>query len=1020
MNISIRTLLISLLLGLPLILGSYTYLYSIKTSESRIISETEDDVLRTLTHRADTIRYFLNIQNKSQVLHEVAKLGENINIRQALLFNDSRGVSASIHVANRTGRLDQVLELELGPDAQAVLEKLNHYMSGNSNQVYTWLDTTGNSIYGIAPIHYTKRAGSIRPDSSNFLFIQQDLSTDLAASNSLAINIIIVQFVLSMLVIVLVNQFVLSRLNMLKKIATSFLGNDAQDSSGSTRDEIDLLDRTVSQMADDLTDASNKLKQQSQFTLNVINSTDEGIFGIDTEGHITFANHACLRLLGYISESQLLGQDMHSLFLHSHKNGTPFVQAESPIQQSLLFSNKLHSEQEVFWRSDNNYIEVEYWTSPLRVNQQNTGLVVTFMDISERKKAQQDLIIKDAAITNSLHGIAMGDMKGKIFYVNDAMVRMWAYDSDKEIIGQSVLKFWKHPEQADLIMEKLINQEKVTTEMEGLRKDGSSFIAHLSANISTDQYGQPLCLMSSFIDISDQKEVEAALLRSEETYAKAEEIAHIGSWDWDILNGDLRWTDEIYRIFGQQPQAFGATYDAFVETIHPEDRDNVGAAVGATVADINIPYGIEHRIVRPDGEIRVVHERGKVYRNKDGEPVRMIGTVHDITETKEFEKALRDERNFVNAILDSAGALVVVLDRSGRVLRFNRACQETTGFSHEEIVDDYVWRHLLKADIVEAAKGMFATPEEMPSELTNPWLTKEGGERLISWSNRPLRNEADEIEFIVSLGIDITEKNATEKELEKHRQHLQLLVEERTRELELAQDELVRKERLATLGQLTATVSHELRNPLGAMRPSMYLIKRLAVGDNDKLTHAIERVERNIARCDHIIDELLDFTRITDIDAQATLLDQWLQEVLEEQSIPDSVKTIAHYGLANIKIILDQERLRRCIINVVENACQAMTDETFAPDSERLLSISTKHQDNKIYIHIDDTGPGIEEETLSRIFEPLFSTKGFGVGLGLPTVKQIMQQHQGGIEVNSTPGRGTRMSLWLPENRISN
>lgn len=1019
MNISIRTLLISLLLGLPLILGSYTYLYSIKTSESRIISETEDDVLRTLTHRADTIRYFLNIQNKSQVLHEVAKLGENINIRQALLFNDSRVVSASIHVANRTGRLDQVLELELGPDAQAVLEKLNYYMSGSSNQVYTWLDTTGNSIYGIAPIHYTKRAGSIRPDSSNFLFIQQDLSTDLAASNSLAINIIIVQFVLSMLVIVLVNQFVLSRLNMLKKIATSFLGNDAQDSSGSTRDEIDLLDRTVSQMAEDLTDASNKLKQQSQFTLNVINSTDEGIFGIDTEGHITFANHACLRLLGYISESQLLGQDMHSLFLHSHRNGTPFVQAESPIQQSLLFSNKLHSEQEVFWCSDNNYIEVEYWTSPLRVNQQHTGLVVTFMDISKRKKAQQDLIIKDAAITNSLHGIAMGDMKGKIFYVNDAMVRMWAYDSDKEIIGQSVLKFWKHPEQADLIMERLINQEKVTTEMEGLRKDGSSFIAHLSANISTDQYGQPLCLMSSFIDISDQKEVEAALLRSEETYAKAEEIAHIGSWDWDILNGDLRWTDEIYRIFGLQPQAFGATYDAFVKTIHPEDRDNVGAAVGATVADVNTPYSIEHRIVRPDGEIRVVHERGKVYRNKDGEPVRMIGTVHDITETKEFEKALREERNFVNAILDSAGALVVVLDSHGQVIRFNRACQETTGFSHEEIVDDYVWSHLLKTDMVEAAQEMFTAPENIPAEFTNPWLTKQGDERLISWSNRPLRNESSEIEFIVSLGIDITEKDATEKELEKHRQHLELLIEERTQELEQAQDELVRKERLATLGQLTATVSHELRNPLGAMRPSMYLIKRLASGDNEKLNNAIERVERNIARCDHIIDELLDFTRITDIDAQATPLESWLQSILEEQSIPDTVQVIGHYGLTNLKLNIDQERLRRCVINVVENACQAMTDEDFKPNSERLLTISTKHEDARVYIHIDDTGPGIEEKTLNRIFEPLFSTKGFGVGLGLPTVKQIMQQHQGDIEVTSTPGNGTRMSLWLPDNRIS-
>lgn len=1008
-----------MLLGLPLVLGSYTYLYSIKVNQTRIIKETKEDVLRTLTQRADTIRYFLNKHNNSQVLHELSKLGENSNIRQALLFDDASTISASIHVANRSGKLEQVLKQELGETSKIVLDTVLRHIKDNSNQVNIWLDASGHSIYGVVPIRYTKRAGSIRPDSSNYLFIHQDLSTNLAASNSLAINIIIVQLVLSLIVIVLVNQFVLSRLSMLKKIATSFLGNDKQDSTGSARNEIDLLDRTVNQMAEELTEASNTLKQQNQFTLNVMNSTDEGIFGVDSDGRITFANHACLRLLGYQAESQLLGKDMHSLFLHSHKTGSPFSQAESPIQQSLLSGSKVHSEKEVFWRSDKDYIEVEYWTSPLMANQQDTGLVVTFMDISKRRKAQQDLIIKDAAITNSLHGIAMGDMEGNIFYVNDAMVRMWGYDSSEEIIGQSAISLWIQAEQAELVIEKLLHQEKVTTEMEGLRKDGSSFIAHLSANISTDQSGQPLCLMASFIDISEQKEVEAALLRSEETYAKAEEIAHIGSWDWNILNGELRWTDEIYRIFGQPPQAFGATYEAFVETIHPEDRDSVGAAVGATVADVNTPYSIEHRIVRPDGEIRIVHERGKVYRNEAGEPVRMIGTVHDITETKEFEKALREERNFVNAILDSAGALVVVLDSNGRVIRFNRACQETTGFSHEEIVDGYVWSQLLKAEMVEAAKEMFTAPENMPAEFTNPWLTKQGDERLISWSNRPLRNESGEIEFIVSLGIDITEKDATEKELEKHRQHLELLIEERTQELEQAQDELVRKERLATLGQLTATVSHELRNPLGAMRPSMYLIKRLASGDNEKLNNAIERVERNIARCDHIIDELLDFTRITDIDAQATPLDSWLQSILEEQSIPDTVQVIGHYGLTNLKLNIDQERLRRCVINVVENACQAMTDEDFKPNSERLLTISTKHEDARVCIHIDDTGPGIEEKTLNRIFEPLFSTKGFGVGLGLPTVKQIMQQHQGDIEVTSTPGNGARMSLWLPDNRIS-
>ena len=1018
MNISIRTLLIGLLLGLPLLLGAYTYIYSITTSKDRILVETENNVRRTLTQNADTIRFFLNTQNPSQVQHEISQLGENSNFRNALLFSDSQDVIASIHVANRGQTLQQSIQQGLGDKAGMVLEYINKQL--NQDKVSIWLDTNEESVFGIIPIRYNKQQGAIRPDTSSYLFIQQDISTDLAATNALAINIITVQFLLSLLVILLVNQFVLSRFKLLKDITTSFIGNgDSSSSSNSNRDEISLFNQTITQLAEQLKLSTNKLKEQNQFTLNVINSTDEGIFGLDEDGSITFANQACLRMLGYQSEAQILDKPIESLLITGDKDGPAYPIGENPIQQSLLSGNKYHIEHDTFCTVDNNDIEVEYWTSPLKLKQGKTGLVVTFMDISERKKIQQDLIIKDAAIANSQLGIAMGDLEGKIFYVNDAMVELWGYESSDDIIGQLATNFWQEPTQANKIIKSLLDHQKVTTEMTAVRKDGSSFIAHLSANISTDSEGHPLCLMASFIDISEQKDIEAALIRSEETYAKAEEIAHIGSWDWNILTGDLRWTDEIYRIFGQQPQAFGATYEAFVETIHPDDRDSVGAAVGATVADENTPYSIEHRVVRPDGEIRIVHERGKVYRNEAGEPVRMIGTVHDITDSKKFEKALREERNFVSAILDSAGALVVVLDKCGKVVRFNRACEETTDFKQEEILGYYIWEKLLKPEMSETAQKMFSTPEQIPSEYTNHWLNKQGTERLIMWSNRPLRNEHGEIDYIVSMGIDITEKDAAEKELERHRKELEVLVDERTLELKQTQDELVRKERLATLGQLTATVSHELRNPLGAMRPSMYLIKKMVDKDNDKLNNAITRVERNIQRCDHIIDELLDFTRITDISETDTVLDDWLNNLLEEQNIPDSIRVSTNFGLHNIHLLLDPERMRRAVINIIDNACQAMTED-FIPESEQSLMISTEHSNKRVSIRIEDTGPGIDEATMQKIFEPLFSTKGFGVGLGLPTVKQIMQQHQGGIEVASTQESGTCMTLWLPDNRIIN
>ena len=164
-------------------------------------------------------------------------------------------------------------------------------------------------------------------------------------------------------------------------------------------------------------------------------------------------------------------------------------------------------------------------------------------------------------------------------------------------------------------------------------------------------------------DVTDRRRAEADLSRSEDRLAQAQRIAGLGSWDWDIAAGTLAWSDEVYRIFGLEPAAFGATYAAFLERVHPEDRAAVAAAVDRSLADPAVPYGIEHRVVRPDGGERVVHEQGEVSRDPGGRPVRMIGTVHDITSRKRAEEdvqALRRDLEHltrVSTMGEVAGAL---------------------------------------------------------------------------------------------------------------------------------------------------------------------------------------------------------------------------------------------------------------------------------------------------------------------------------------------------------------------------
>ena len=239
-------------------------------------------------------------------------------------------------------------------------------------------------------------------------------------------------------------------------------------------------------------------------------------------------------------------------------------------------------------------------------------------------------------------------------------------------------------------------------------------------------------------------------------------------------------------------------------------------------------------------------------------------------------------------------------------------------------------------------------------------------------------------------------------------EELEHRVEERTAELRDSQKELLRRERLVTLGQLTATVSHELRNPLGAMQPSLYLLRRMAP-EEKKIHRAVERIERGVQRCDHIIDELLDFTRIGDLDLRRGPLDPWLEELLDELIVPAGITVRRELGLGEQEVSFDGDRLRRAIINVYENACQAMQPEEGAEKmGEGTLKVCTEAVEERYLIHFFDTGSGISPEDLTKIFEPLYSTRTFGVGLGCLRCGRFL---------NNTKGRSrsSRRSAAVPE-----
>lgn len=227
-----------------------------------------------------------------------------------------------------------------------------------------------------------------------------------------------------------------------------------------------------------------------------------------------------------------------------------------------------------------------------------------------------------------------------------------------------------------------------------------------------------------------------------------------------------------------------------------------------------------------------------------------------------------------------------------------------------------------------------------------------------------------------------------------------------------AEAELLKSERLSVLGQLTATVAHELRNPLSAIRNTLFTVKEITGNAGLKLDRPIARMERSIGRCDRIISDLLEYARTRELIRTSVRFDRWVADVLAEQTVAPPIVLALELGAGDLIVPIDADRLQRVVINLVENAAEALGE--LPADREMRITVQTAATEDELVLTIADSGPGIAPENLDRVFEPLFSTKSFGTGLGLPTVKQIVNQHDGIIVVDSEVGQGTRVIVRLP------
>ncbi|MBR9982285.1 MAG: sigma 54-interacting transcriptional regulator, partial [Desulfatitalea sp.] len=254
-------------------------------------------------------------------------------------------------------------------------------------------------------------------------------------------------------------------------------------------------------------------------------------------------------------------------------------------------------------------------------------------------------------VENALVGIFQTNIRGDLLYANSTYLRILGYQNLQEAMSAGAFNGYRDLDERRSIIEALKESGKINAfEVKCITVKGDPIVALLNATLEAD------VITGMLMDITERKRTDAALITSEMRLSEAQRIAQIGSWDWDVGTGELRWSEEVYRIFGIAPGATRVTYESFLALVHPDDRQSVQDALDRSLADPVNTYSIDHRVVRADGAECVVHERGEVIFDKHRRPVRVMGTVQDITARKQAEVHLRAALDAIKTLKDKLEA----------------------------------------------------------------------------------------------------------------------------------------------------------------------------------------------------------------------------------------------------------------------------------------------------------------------------------------------------------------------------